>query len=477
MTSRLILAFLLMGSAANAADLGSVSFPTSTTNADAQAAFERGVAALHSFWYEEAATAFRRAQQLDPTFAMAFWGEAMTFNHPIWYEQDRDAARAVLVKAPKSGSERERDWIATLNVLYGDGEKPARDAAYEKAMASLAARDINAVEAEAFHALAILGTMDHGPGDARKQIRAAAILEPLMATHPSHPGVLHYLIHAYDDPLHAPLGLRAATRYARVAPAAHHALHMPSHIFLQLGMWNEAAASNEQSWSASVAWVAREKLPSSKRDLHSLAWLQYIYLQQGRRDDAKRLLDLVSNTSDRERATRARMIARWAIETGEIVDAGDGGGDEGAHCATPMTSSGEVVQFTRALNAIKRGNDPSDAIAAVAAAAVKEKRPNEKHTMETMTLVLRALDAQHRGDLTKALDFAKRAADVEETLGPPSGPPDVMKPAHELYGELLLAAGKPRDALAQFASSLQRMPNRALSLAGEANARATIARQ
>jgi hypothetical protein len=133
--------------------------------------------------------------------------------------------------------------------------------------------------------------MQRDEPDARKQIRAAAILEPLYAAHPDHPGVLHYLIHAYDDPVHAPLGLRAARCYARVAPAAHHALHMPSHIFLQLGMWDDAARSNEQSYAASKAWVEREHLPSSKRDLHSLSWLQYAYLQQHRFDDARRLPD------------------------------------------------------------------------------------------------------------------------------------------------------------------------------------------
>ena len=452
-----------------ATQLGTVSFPTSTQNTQAQAEFDRGVAALHSFWYEEAADAFRAAQKLDPSFAMAYWGEAMTFNHPIWQEQDRDGARAVLAKAPKAANEREAAWLKTLDVLYGDGDKPTRDEAYERAMDALSNRDPDDLEMQAFHALAILGTMDRGAGDARKQMRAATILEPLMPTHPDHPGVLHYSIHAYDDPLHAPLGLRAAQRYAKVAPAAHHALHMPSHIFLQLGMWDEAASSNEHSWAASVAWVERAKLAGSKRDLHSLQWLHYIYLQQGRREDARKLWEQVATPmSDRERGARTRMLAQYAVETGEIVPLGESGGDDVFHCAAPAYGASEALSFTKAINAIHRkdADGAKSAIAALVVAKEAEKRPVEKRTIETMELVARALDFQRAGDLPHALETAKRATEIEETLGAPSGPPDVLKPAHELYGELLLAAGRREEAVKEFEASLLRTPNRRLSLEG-----------
>lgn len=459
-----------------AAELGSLTFPTSTTNLRAQAEFERGVAALHSFWYEEAAASFRRAQELDPAFAMAFWGEAMTHNHPIWMEQDREAARAILARAPKTASERERDWLATLAVLYGEGDKRQRDVAYEQALAAMQAKYPKDTEVQAFHALAHLGTMWRDADDARKQIAAAAILEPLLAANPDHPGLLHYLIHAYDDPLHAPLGLRAARRYARVAPAAHHALHMPSHIFLQLGMWDEAAASNEQSYGASVAWVNRDKLPSTKRDLHSLTWLYYIYLQQGRRDDAKKLLAEVSGDKgrgQREFSTLTRMLAMWAVETGEPVDAADAHGSKGddvAHCR-PMSSS-DAGWFARGFSAIRRG-DGAGATKAIDM-LVKERAAKsdavEKRTVEVMEMVLRALDAQREGKLETAIDLARRATELEKAIGAPSGPPDVIKPAHELYGELLLAAGKPAEALEQFRASLLRTPNRALSVRGAAAA-------
>jgi tetratricopeptide (TPR) repeat protein len=458
-----------------AAELGSVAFPTSTTNPRAQAEFERGVAALHSFWYEEAAASFRHAEQLDPKFVMAYWGEAMTYNHPIWLEQDRDAALKVLAKAPAPTTAREAAWLATLRVLYGDGPKRARDDAYEEAIGALAAKYPADPEAQAFHALAILGTLDHGPSDERKQIRAAAILESLLPAHPSHPGVLHYMIHAYDDPLHAPLGLRAATTYARVAPAAHHALHMPSHIFLQLGMWAEAAKSNEQSYAASVAWVEREKLEASKRDLHSLTWLQYIYLQQGRVDEAKALFAKASGDSDRERSARTRMLANWAVETGEVVDAADTGSGDMAHCGMSYGSAGDAGWFARGLAAIKRGESIDAAIAGLTKEREAKKLENSKRVNEVMELSLRALDAQRHGKFHDALDFAKRGVEVEETLGAPSGPPDDIKPAHELYGELLLAANRPAEAVVQFRMALLRTPNRALSVKGLAAANVAAA--
>lgn len=449
---RRLLLLLALTVPAYAADLGSVAFPTSATNPEAQKLFERGVAALHSFWYEEAADAFRAARELEPSFAMAYWGEAMTHNHPIWMEQDRDAAVAVLRALPKdAGTPREREWLATLDVLYGEGDKNARDVAYEQALGALAAKYPDDLEAQAFHALAILGTNGRNT-DARKQIRSAAILEPLFDRAPEHPGVLHYLIHSYDDPLHAPLGLRAARRYARVAPSAHHALHMPSHIFLQLGMWDEAAKSNEDSYAASVAWVERAKLPSSKRDLHSLTWLQYIYLQQDRREDAKRLLAEVSGEkamSERERSTRARMLAVWAVETGEPVEIGAAGEEsEAQHCAAGYASAGDMVLYARALNAIRRGD---------------LEAANVPLSNEVMQWTLRAMIERKRGDLIKAIDHAQRAVALEDAAPAPFGPPDVLKPSHELLGELLAAAGRCDEAKEAFRKSLLRTPNRRLS--------------
>src|SRR5215218_1306933 len=254
-------AVLSLAPARAASDLGKVDFPTSGSPA-AQAHFLRGVAALHSFWYDEAADAFRAAQKAQPGFAMAYWGEAMTYNHPIWSEQDRDGALAALVRlAPardarsaKAPTDREKGFLAAVEILYGEGDRGARDAAYETAMEKLHQRYPDDLEVASFYALSRIGPALTGPpGEQRSRtlIQAAALLEELFDRNPELPGVVHYLIHAYDDPLHAPLGLRAARIYARIAPAAHHALHMPAHIFVQLGDWASTASSNEAAWAAS----------------------------------------------------------------------------------------------------------------------------------------------------------------------------------------------------------------------------------
>ena len=467
----LLIPFLQLG----AADLGTVAFRTSATNPEAQAAFERGLAALHSFWYDEAADAFRRAEELEPDFAMAYWGEAMTFNHPIWQQQDRDGALVALAKLKdQAPTERERDWMATLDVLYGDGEKRDRDDAYEEAMGRLATKYPDDVDAAAFHALSILGTMHRDEGDARKQIRAAAILESLLCAHPDHPGVLHYMIHAYDDPLHAPLGLRAARRYAQVAPAAHHALHMPAHIFLQLGMWDDAASSNERAYAASVAWVKRRGLPSSKRDLHSLGWLEYVYLQQGRNDDARKLIDEVrgeKGLSDEEAGARLRMLARYAIETGTAMPDEPAAKESGIAASQAMAhpySGAEGAALARGLFAAQQGNLEGARAALADLAAIREKKSDavDQRIVETMETILRARTMQHQGRTAEAIAAARQAVELEKGIGTPSGPPDTYVPAYELLGDILLDAKQPKEALAAFRESLLRTPNRTASLRG-----------
>jgi tetratricopeptide (TPR) repeat protein len=437
---------------------GSISFPNSG-KPEAQEPFLRGVLLLHNFAYPQAARAFEEAERIDPKFALAYWGEAMTYNHPIWYEVDLDRGRDALRRAQSAGG---GPWIDAVAQLYGEGDKAARDAAYERAMARLAAANPNDVEAQVFHALAILGTVGRDEVDARKRIRAAALLEPVLATHRDHPGALHYLIHAYDDPLHAPLGLRAAQRYAGVASGAPHALHMPSHIFVQLGMWPEAVKANEAAYALSKEWVAREHAASDKRDLHSLSWLQYAYLQMHRAADARRLLDEVpakDGEGPRERRTRESMQARYAIESG------DWGAFDFAGAREP------AAIFARGLRAVA-ANDAAEAERAAKelAASGKARGDVEARTAETMEQELRAAMAMARGDTAAALRLAAEAAQTEETLGVPSGPPDTFKPARELYGELLLRAGKKKEAAEQFRIELTRTPNRAASLAGLATA-------
>src|SRR5262245_17910699 len=248
----LALSALLAGPAvAQAPGVGQVRFANSGSPA-AQQDFLTGLAQLHNFEYGPAAELFRKAQKTDPDFAMAYWGEAMTYNHAIWMEQDAAAARAVLqrlgpnpdARLAKAKTEREKDYLRALETLYGEGDKRARDLAYADAMEGVRRKYQDDVDASAFAALALLGT-SHGGRDFAIYMRSAAILEPLFPGYPKHPGIAHYLIHSYDDPIHAPLGLRAAREYSTIAPAAAHAQHMCSHIFVATGMWDDVVAANE----------------------------------------------------------------------------------------------------------------------------------------------------------------------------------------------------------------------------------------
>ena len=496
---------------ASSPSLGRVDFPTTAPPA-AQAHFLRGVAALHNFWYDEAADEFRAAQKAEPGFALAYWGEALTYDHPIWGEQDLDAARGALQRlaptpaerAARAGNEKERAWLATAEALYGEGEKDARARAYAEALQKLHERWPDDLEAASFYALSLIGPAladDGGPlGEPRERllIRAAAILEEEFDRNPEHPGVVHYLIHAYDDPTHAPLGLRAARIYARVAPAAHHALHMPSHIFVQLGQWDRVAASNEDSWAASVAWTERRRLPVEKRDFHSLSWLAYAYLQQGRYGKANEVLEIArrdaraNGGSSRVETSLAAMEARHLIETRAWGDArlpaaapagredadkaGQRPDGDKCHAAHAMGHGAWARIFAAGLAAGRRGDA---AAAEEALARLRETSPGiyGSGVAAILEKEVEGLALLARGKEEEGLRLLGEAADAEAALTPPSGPPDLLKPALELYGEVLLERGRPAEALAQLERSLLRMPNRTASLLGAARAASRIGRE
>jgi len=479
--------------------LGRVEFPTSGS-AKAQAPFLRGLAALHSFWYEEALEAFRESTKIDPDFAMGYWGEAMTYNHPLWSEQDLTAARAVLAKfkeTPKL-TERERGYLNAVRLLYGEGDKRARDLAYSAAMEKVYRAYPEDLDAAAFYSLSLLGIAG-GEKGYRLQAKAGAIALEVYQKNPNHPGAAHYIIHAFDDPDHAILALPAARRYASIAPEAHHARHMPSHIFLQLGMWPEAAASNEAAWESSDAWMKRKNLSVNVRDYHSLHWLLYVYLQQGRYSDAEKLLTLmkkVMSESTYDNKLRpgyyennyANMAAAFVVETERwnlatelfaeskapsTPETASMTGSHGSHNsgATMRTSSASVTLplFIRGLAAAVDGSVVDQNINELQTLRVNRSASSNAEILE---LEIAALSASMKKDQAKAIDLMKKATALEEATSAPYGPPSLIKPSHELFGEILLRAGKPAEAAEQFKTALQRQPNRARSLLGAARAAA-----
>src|SRR5690242_7821226 len=292
------LLFFFLGSspAFSQQDFGEVAFVNSGPPA-VQADFIRALAQLHNFEYDDAAEHFRAAQKAAPDFAMAYWGEAMTQNHPVWHEEDVASAREILnrlaptpeARLAKAGTEREKLYLHSVEVLFGDGAKEERDRGYEAALTEIHRKFPGDVDGAAFFALATLGTAEHGR-DFATYMRAAAVLEEAFPQHPRHPGVVHYLIHCYDDSVHAPLGLRAARIYSKIAPEADHAQHMTSHIFLALGMWDEEIKANETAMEVVNRYRQKVGKPPSFCG-HYNEWLQYGYLQQGRVEDARRIMN------------------------------------------------------------------------------------------------------------------------------------------------------------------------------------------
>ncbi len=478
--SLILILLLSFGVAAQESQLGRVEFPTSGSP-QAQAHFLRGLAALHSFWYEDAVEAFRESTKVDPDFMMGYWGEAMTYNHPLWSEQDPAAARLVLAKikdTPKL-TDRERAYLNAVKILYGDGDKRARDTAYSAAMEKIYRAYPDDLDAAAFYSLSLLGLVRSEDHSYRLQARAGAIALEVYQKNPNHPGAAHYIIHAFDDPEHAILALPAARRYASIAPEAHHARHMPSHIFLQLGMWPEAAASNEAAWESSDAWMKRKNLSLSVRDYHSLHWLEYAYLQQGRYKKAEELLALmkkVMSESTYDNKLRpgyyennwANMAAAFIVETEswnrvdelfplrklDTEPAATNGSHGASHGATVRTSmaSQNLPQFIYGMRSAN----------------------NAGFIEAPMTTVnqfeVQALASSMQKNYAMAIELMKKATALEEERGAPYGPPGLIKPSHELFGEILLRAGQPKEAVEKFQVALQRQPNRARSLLGLARA-------
>jgi tetratricopeptide (TPR) repeat protein len=490
---------LLISAGLSAQELGSISFPTSGS-ANAQPKFIEGVKDLHSFEFDEAAEAFHKAQQLDQNFALAYWGEAMSYNHPLWAQLDLPAARKALERlAPtlegrlaKAHTEKEKAFLEAVNQLfYSPGDKLARDNAYSDAMARMYSRWPDDHEVAIFYSLSLLGTVRPGDKGFRRQALAASIALKVFQENQNHPGAAHFIIHSFDDPDHAILALPAARVYAKIAPAAPHALHMPSHIFVQLGMWQDVAASNIVAYKAAVDLVTRMHLPEGREDFHTLSWLEYANLMLGKFDEARKNVDLAKQAVDRNPKNPNvpqqyhTMLARYILETNKwekipLEASTDTGADHESMPGMPGMGARYAGQgawtFIAGLSAAKLG-DASAAERARASLSAMRQSVESKDAYAAKPFAIMENEVASaaqlaRGQKAEAVRLAKQAADIESTLAAPSGPPEPIKPGLEFYGEVLLDAGMRREAASAFQAQLLRTPNRTPSVKGLARATA-----
>ena len=466
--------------AATSLRLGTVSFPNSAARA-AQPPFLRGLALLHSFEYDDARDAFREARRADSGFAVAYWAEALTFAQLLWGLDYADSARAALTRLgptrdarlARAKTERERRYGAAIEALFDTTSRASRVRAYVADLRALTAAYPSDLEARALLAIALL--MEGGGTPAEQAARteeSITLAQRIFATAPEHPGGAHYLIHATDNPKYAARGLAAARAYARIAPDAEHALHMPSHIFVQVGAWSDVVSSNERAWAASRAWVKARGVANTELSFHSLWWLQYGYLQQGRFAAAKGLIDTVRtvlsgidwttseaidarHALEQFRFTYARESGDWAVYGGRAPEQASGNPKITADRAT-FFKNAELYRI--ALVAALLGDTAR-------ARAVVDSLPERSviGRAQVSSLIARA-----RGDTANWIGGLEAAAKADEQVVH-FGPPNVYPP-HELLGDALLAVGRAKDAVAAYEKGLELMPNRSLTLLGLARA-------
>ncbi len=461
---------------------------TTTAEANAEAHFLEGLALLHNFEYARAASAFKAAQMADPQFVMAYWGEAMTHNHPLWEQQDRDAALAALSKlgstsghrAKSARSAKEQQWLAAVEALYGEGSKQDRDLAYLEKMRDMYASEKTDIDARAFYALAILGS-SHGGRQIPLYMKAAGILEEGFVTHPSHPGILHYLIHSYDDPVHAPLGERAAARYAAIAPDAGHAQHMVSHIFHALGNWEASETANINA----DAVVDRQRIAMGREPTdcgHYNEWLAYSLAQQGK--DASPIVEgcRAEAVAEFGRADEFGRTGGWRSASSSYANIALHWGIASGEWPTPVSWPPDnflKAQFNMAYAELLKSRGDSDAVVAAQSemerlyASLMDALPSEMPDEKTLPAWAERTIAQGQaimtlegGDIEQGLALLRAAAEAEAELPVVFGPPAIEKPSWELLGEELLALGRYKEAGQAFEKALAFSPGRLLARQG-----------
>ncbi|MEQ9442912.1 MAG: hypothetical protein RIG62_27990 [Cyclobacteriaceae bacterium] len=471
-----------------------------TGNEEALPYFKKGLLLLHSFEYQDARQEFLKAQELDPNLAMAYWGEAMTYNHSLWSEQDYEAGSNALQEMGEEAQDNitplEKHFLEAIALLY-EAEKPKveRDQAYADYMESLHKQYPDNHEVAAFYALSLLGSVTGREEDVYEE--GAAVAKSILAENANHPGALHYLIHSYDDPQHAFMALDAANSYSVVAPDASHALHMPSHIYVALGMWDQVVASNEASYGASVDKMEREGKDNDGRSYHAFHWLQYAYLQQGRQTDAETLLQQIKEYSDETPSKYARrhlayMKGTYLVET-------DAWQSEWPALAVDVDDLNILVKalatFTDGMTAFKNQQPETiqTAITTIEENIEQEAIQVQNRNITTcsaltrevadqsdldyaqvMAMELKAMQAWLQQDEAETERWLQEAIALDESVHYSYGPPLVVKPTRELYGEWLMETGQPEKALEQFEKGLERAPKRVRLLQGQQQAAEAI---
>jgi len=462
-----------------------------TGNKQAKKHFNTGILLLHSFEYEDARQAFLKAQDADTTMVMAYWGEAMTYNHSLWQKQEKEEALKALGKLSRLPEERinlaqselEKDLIKGTNILFGEGTKFERDVTYENYMSGLVDKHPENNEIKAFHAISLLASSRNGR-DEKLYNKCAEIAQGIIKENPKHPGALHYLIHAFDDPNHAHLAKSAADAYSKVAPDATHALHMPSHIYVALGLWDEVIDSNIASWNASVK--------KENKSYHALHWLEYGFLQKGDIENAKIILDkMIENVKD-----DSTKVARGYLNNmlGAFLVATNDWDNDYLHQTfytkdlnlTTRTSN----SYIKGMKAFENGKrellksiiadmskniysaslvlgDKNFAMCSSGGFANKPANKLDIDMCKIMEMQLSAKLALLNKSPTKAIEFLDKAMQLDKTLSYSYGPPVIIKPIYEDYAETLLAQNKFKEANEIYDLSLARNPLRVQSLKGK----------
>ena len=456
--------------------------------------FEKGLLLLHSFEYDDAREAFISAQEIDPEMPMAYWGEAMTYNHSLWSEQKYDDGIRVLAKLKdieltKKATQLERDFIASIHVLYQSNKgKADRDKAYSEFMKGLTQKYPTNHEVAAFYAISILGVAPQDRNEKRYEA-GAEIAQRIIQENPNHPGALHYLIHSYDDPNHASLALDAANAYAKVAPDASHALHMPSHIYAALGMWDEVISSNINSYRASVNRKERKKMDNDALGYHAYHWLEYGYLQKENRDEAKKMvLNMTQFTTEmpskRARVHNVFLKGTYLVETkdwlGEIADISVDVSDLNISIRSQYHFLDGMIAYKKkdqvalelVINNMAQDEHRSSFVltngAAKLCSNVARDEVSERDITESQIrqFQLKGLAATMDENIELAEEFFLKSIELESSISYSYGPPFIQKPTHELYADWLVSQQNHEAAITYYKKCLENRPNRLLSLRG-----------